>query len=141
MMESSWRAFRRDNFMNSDSQQTPSRLPADSQQTPSGLPANSQRTPSRLPADSHRTPSRLPADSQWTPRRLPPDYEHSIYRAHMESCFGRAPFKSPFKELPWKMIIPWILQIRIPTETQQTPNKVPKRLQPGLNLDILYWRS
>ena len=67
----------------------------------------------------------------------------------MESCFGRALLKSPVKELPWKMIIPWILQIRLPTETQQTPNKAPKRLQPGLNLDTsfgdlnwnLMWRA
>ena len=56
----------------------------------------------------------------------------------MESCFGRALGKSPFKELPWKMIIPWIPQIRLPTETQQTPNKAPKRLQPGLNLDTSF---
>ena len=48
MMESSWRAFWRDNFMNSDFQWTPSRLPADSQQTPSRFPVDSQETPSRL---------------------------------------------------------------------------------------------
>ena len=43
------------------------------------------------------------------------------------------------------MIIPWIPQIRLPTETQQTPNKAPKRLQPGLNLDTSFgdpnWRA
>ena len=56
----------------------------------------------------------------------------------MESCFGRALLNSPFKELPWKIIIPRILQIRLPTKTQQTPNKAPKRLQQGLNLDTSF---
>ena len=56
----------------------------------------------------------------------------------MESCFEKDPLKSPFKELPWKLIIPWIPQIRLPTETQQTPNKAPKRFQPGLNLDTSF---
>ena len=73
----------------------------------------------------------------------------------MESCFGRALLKSPLKGLPWKLIIPWIPQIRLPTETQQTPDKAPKRFQPGLDLDTslgelnwiphvkreLYWRA
>ena len=36
------------------------------------------------------------------------------------------------------MIIPWIPQIRLPKETQQTPNKAPKRLQPFLNLDTSF---
>ena len=36
------------------------------------------------------------------------------------------------------MIISWIPQIRLPTETQQTPNKAPKRLQPGLDLDTSF---
>ena len=36
------------------------------------------------------------------------------------------------------MIIPWIPQIRLPTETQQTPIKAPKRLQAGLNLDTSF---
>ena len=48
MMESSWRAFWRDNFMNPDFQHFPSGLPADSQQTPSRFPVDSQETPSRL---------------------------------------------------------------------------------------------
>ena len=46
--------------------------------------------------------------------------------------------KSPFKELPWKLIIPWIPQIRLLTETQQTPDKAQKRFQPGLNLDTSF---
>ena len=36
-------------------------------------------------------------------------------------------------------------QFRLPIETQQTPNKAPKRLQPGLNLDTSFgdpnWRA
>ena len=36
------------------------------------------------------------------------------------------------------MIIPWIPQIRLQTETQQTPIKAPKRLQAGLNLDTSF---
>ena len=63
MMESSWRAFRRDRI------QTSSGLPADSQRTPSGLQADSQPTLSRLPADSKQNPSRFPVDSSETPSR------------------------------------------------------------------------
>ena len=64
---------------------------------------------------------------------------NSSYRElFWESHFGRAVLERQFKELPWKFIIPWIPQIRLPTDTQQTPNNAPKRIQRGLNLDTSF---
>ena len=120
----------------SDSQQIPNKLLLGFQQTQPGCNLltsfgelfwrdhimNFKWTQGQLPSDSLQTMS-----TQF--RELIPE----------ESCFGRALLKSPFKELPWKLIIPWIPQIRLQTETQQTLNKTPKRLQPGLNLDTSFW--
>ena len=102
-----------------DSQRTPSGLLADSQWIPIGLPADSQQTPSRLPADSHRIPSGLPADSQWTPSRLQPGL-------NLESSFGEL-FGGPIWRANWNNFFessPWISQIILPSNTQQTPSKL-----------------
>ena len=95
-------------------------------------------TPKGLPAYSQQIFSILQANSLHTSRLLDLNLESSYRELFWESPFGRALLERPFKELPWKFIIPWIPQIRLPTDTQKTPNNAPKRLQRGLNLDTSF---
>jgi hypothetical protein len=71
--------------------------------------------------------------NQWTPSGLPSGLS-------LESLFGELFLESPFGE-PIKITaleadsIPWIPQIIIPTDTQQTSSRLPKDLN-----QVLTWR-
>jgi hypothetical protein len=71
--------------------------------------------------------------NQWTPSGLPSGLS-------LESSFGELFLESPFGE-PIKITaleadsIPWIPQIIIPTDTQQTSSRLPKDLN-----QVLTWR-
>ena len=96
---------------------------------------DSQGTPSGLPPDFHQTSTRLPANSK----------QVSIWRAHLESFFGKPILRVHSKNC---LGIAFYGEIRVPTYSQQTPNKLligSQQTQPGCNLVTLFgelfWRD